>query len=330
MFSTKVRVRRRVIVNEFPFPLKKTPSKSQFVNSFQKLVLQIAELGDAKALDSIGKQIKDPKLLRLSPLVAQNKYIDKNLIKRLEGTVLQQRGIPARDIETAATILKNAKQSVVESQKKHSQFVYSTAKSFGVPVNAVRKIATPPFYQIGLVNGSSIIPAGEIGSFHMVDKRVNFMGVRQAEHVMLPSQPKMSKRLYDLNRDKNGAVGIAYNGLTITRTMDNEKVLIVDNIQTFPRTKRIEEIVMKESFPEYRDYQKILLIDALRTAQRLGIKKVFLPHSETMMFEPDKETKNIALARDKLGKEMKGKESSIPLDVDGKVMKVRGFVWNKK
>jgi hypothetical protein len=245
--------------------------------------------------------------------------------------VLQQRAIPAHEIEKATSIVKNAKNAALHAKSKHDGLAFSVAGKFGVDKKAVENLRVPPFYEVQTreIHGDGKQPLDAL-RFAKGSKRIDFGLTRQIETKVVPTQPRMRKRLYDLELKREGISGIAYSGMSVVRTDGGERILLVDNIQTYPRLKKYDKTVSKESFPEYKDYQKLMLLDAFRAAESLGVKRVFLPDSGNILFSDGSVTKNIKRARDDLGKSMCGKSSDLAVNVKGKKVKIRGFEWEKK
>jgi len=331
MLKITLPLKKRMTVAKFDFPLKRARHQSQFLNSFQKLVLNLSEIGDVRALEVLEKRITSPKSIKASKLTGDNKFIDKNLAKRFESTVLQQRAIPAHEIEKATSIVKNAKNAAIHAKSEHDRFAFSIAGKFGVDRKAVENLRIPPFYEVQTreIHGDGKQP---LDTFHFFrgGKRIDFGLTRQIENKIVPTQHRMRKRLYDMGLNKEGSSGVAYAGISVVKTENGERILLVDNIQTYPRSKKYDEIILKESFPEYRDYQKLMLLDAFRAAEAMGVKRVFLPDSGNILFSDGSVTKNIKRARDDLGKSMSGKSSDLAVNVKGKKVKIRGFEWEKK
>ncbi len=331
MLKVNLPLKKRVTVAKFDFPLKRARHQSQFLNSFQNLVLHLSEIGDVKALEALEKRIADPKSIKAGRLAGGNRYIDKNLAKRFESTVLQQRAIPAREIEKAADMVKNAKSAASHAKSEHDRFAFSIAGKFGVNRKAVENLSAPPFYEVRMreLHGDGKQPLNTL-HFAKGSKRIDFGLTRQIENKIIPTQPRMKKRLYDLGLNKEGSSGVAFAGISVVRTEKGERVLLVDNIQSYPWGKKFGNSIRKESFPEYRDYQKLMLLDAFRAAEAMGVKRVFLPDSGNILFSDGSVEKNIKRTRDELGKAMQGKSSDLAVDVKGKKIKIRGFGWEKK
>jgi len=327
MVTMQFPLKRWKTVTKFDFDIKRAKQDNRFLNSYQNLILQISELGDVNALRLLERKIKDPKTVRAHELANLNRFINKNLADRFERTVLQMRAMPKEDVEKALSMTRRTIDSLSKAGAQHAKYIYSTARKFGVPKRAIKGMRVPPFYEIQKAElGKDKI----LENLHPLDGKVDFKKTRQIEDKIVPTQNMMKRRMYDLSLGKSGSPGIAFNGMSVVRTESGEKVLVVDIIQTFPRAKKIEEgAIVKESFPEYRDYQKLLLFDAFRTAEKLGVNKVFLPDSRSFL-DDSSITKNIKKRRDELGKTMRGKESGIVLNVNGKKMRVNGFFWSKR
>ncbi len=331
MLKVNLPLKKRVTVAKFDFPLKRARHQSQFLNSFQNLVLHLSEIGDVKALEVLEKRIADPKSIKAGRLAGGNKFIDKNLAKRFESTALQQRAITASEIERAAGMVKNAKDAAFHTRSEHDRFAFSIARKFGIDRKAVENLRVPPFYEVQAreIHGDGKQPL-EMLQFARGSKLVDFGLTRQIENKIIPTQPKMKKRLYDLGLNKEGSSGVAFAGISVVKTENGERILLVDNIQSYPWGKKSGNSIRKESFPEYHDYQKLMLLDAFRAAESLGVKRVFLPDSGNILFSDGSVTKNIKRTRDELGKSMQGKSSDLAVNVKGKKIKIRGFEWEKK
>ena len=327
MVSMQLPLKRWKTVTKFGFDIKRAKQDNRFLNSYQNLVLQISELGDLNALRLLERKIKDPKTVRAHELANLNRFINRNLADRFERTVLQMGAMPREDVEKALLMTRRTIDSLGKAGAQHAKYIYSTAKKFGVPKRAMKGMRVPPFYEIQKAElGKNRV----LENLHPLDDKVDFKKTRQIEDKIVPTQNMMKRRMYDQSLGKSGSSGIAFNGMSVVRTGKGERVLLVDIIQTFPRTKKIEEgVIIKESFPEYRDFQKLMLLDAFRTADELGVKKVFLPDSKSFL-DDGSITKNIKRRRDELGKTMHGKELEIVLSVSGKKTRVNGFFWSKR